>query len=75
MPFGATHSVYGFLRLAKLLNCLPGTLLAVYKFLRRLFVGVEGFPCESASNSLELCFKLRGWLYDKDGKKLTDFSQ
>ena len=77
MPFGATHSVYCFLRLAKLLHAIASRALYLLctNFYDDYILASKSSLRESASNSLELMFELTGWLYDKDGKKSTDFGK
>ena len=77
MPFGATHSVYCFLRLAKLLHAIAcrSLYLLCTNFYDDHILASKSSLCESASNSLEPMFELTGWLYDKDGKKSTDFGK
>ena len=77
MPIGATHSVYSFLRLAKLLHAIAcrALFLLCTNFYDDFILASKASLCDSASNSLELVFELTGWSYDKDGKKSTDFGK
>ena len=77
MPFGATHSVYGFLRLAKLLHAIAcrALFLLCTNFYDDFILASKDSLCQSASNSLELVFELTGWMHDKDGKKSTSFGK
>ena len=76
LPFGATHSVYSFLRLAKMIH------FAACKALRLIntnfyddFVLLSKPGCSaSAGNSMELLLMLLGWEYAKEGKKATQFA-
>ena len=75
-PFGATHSVYSFLRLAKMIH------FAACKALHWIntnfyddFVLLSKPGCSaSAGNSMELLLMLLGWEYAKEGKKATQFA-
>ena len=76
LPFGATHSVYCFLRLARMIHCIAcrGLYLMNTNFYDD-FVLMTRPGCEkSAKNSMELLFMLTGWSYARDGKKATEFS-
>ena len=70
-----THSVYSFLRLARMLYTI---------WTRELFLLTTNFyddyilaslpnSVESAKNPMELVFMLTGWRFDIDGKKATSF--
>ena len=75
MPFGATHSVYNFLRLAKALHAIAATglLLLTTNFYDDFVLASQ--PClrESGKNSMEMLFLLTGWDYAVDGRKATEF--
>ena len=76
MPFGATHSVYCFLRLAKCLYALAvrGLFLLSTNFYDDFILASQPCLCESSKNSMELLFMLTGWQFARDGKKSTAFS-
>eukprot|EP00435_Cladocopium_sp_Y103_P040568 s1901_g11.t1 len=76
MPFGATHSVYCFLRLARMLYCLitKGLYLLSTNFYDDFILASKPSMLESAKNSMELVFLLTGWVFAQDGKKSTTFS-
>ena len=76
MPFGATHSVYCFLRLARCLYSLAtrGLYLLTTNFYDDFILAAKPGLCESSKNSMELLFMLTGWLYARDGKKSTAFA-
>ena len=76
MLFGATHSVYCFLRLARCLYSLAtrGLHLLITNFYDDFFFAAKPGLCESSKNSMELLFMLTGWLYARDGKKSTAFA-
>ena len=75
LPFGATHSVFSFLRLAKSLHTLAtrALLLITTHFYDDYILASEPHLTESAQNSLELVFLLTGWNFARDGKKQTEF--
>ncbi len=75
LPFGATHSVYNFLRLSKILHVIAvrGLHLLATTFYDDFIIATQPELVESAKHSMELVFILTGWLYAKDGKKATDF--
>lgn len=77
MPFGATHSVYRFLRLAWALYAIAtrGLFLMCTNFYDDFILASRASLCDSARNSMELVFELTGWLYARDGKKCTEFGQ
>ena len=74
--FGATHSVYCFLRLARMLRSLAARgLYLVNTNLYDDFVMLSRpASAASADQSMELLFLLTGWQYAKEGKKATTFS-
>eukprot|EP00435_Cladocopium_sp_Y103_P030339 s465_g7.t1 len=76
MPFGATHSVYCFLRLARCLYALAvrGLFLLTTNFYDDFILASQPDLTESSKQSMELLFMLTGWLYAKDGKKATAFA-
>jgi hypothetical protein len=75
MPFGATHSVYNFLRLARALHAIAakGLLLLTTNFYDDFVLASQ--PClrESSKNGMEMLFLLTGWEYATDGRKATEF--
>ena len=75
MPFGATHRVYNFLRLAKALHAVAarGLLLLTTNFYDDFVLASQPNLQDSARNSMEMLFVLTGWEYAKDGKKATSF--
>ena len=75
LPFGATHSVYSFLRLARMLYtiCTRQLFLLTTNFYDDYILASLPNSVESAKNSMELVFLLTGWNFDRDGKKATSF--
>eukprot|EP00435_Cladocopium_sp_Y103_P033072 s2564_g8.t1 len=75
MPFGATHSVYCFLRLARMLYALVsrGLYLLSTNFYDDFILASKPSLTDSARNSMELVFLLTGWIFAQDGKKATCF--
>ena len=75
LPFGATHSVYSFLRLARMLYtvCARQLFLLTTNFYDDYILASLPGSVESAKNSMELVFMLTGWKFDMDGKKSTSF--
>ena len=76
LPFGATHSVYSFLRLARMLYtiCTRELYLLTTNFYDDYILASLPRSVDSAKNSMELVFMLTGWSFDRDGKKATSFS-
>ena len=76
LPFGATHSVYSFLRLAKMLHCVAcrGPKLLTTNFYDDFILASCPQLQDSAKSCLEFVFLFAGWEYAKDGKKTTEFS-
>ena len=76
MPFGATHSVFCFFRLARCLYSLAvrGLHLLTTNFYDDFILASKPGLCESSKNSMEVLFMLTGWLFARDGKKSTAFS-
>ena len=76
LPFGATHSVYSFLRLARMLYtvCTRGLYLLTTNFYDDYILASLPRSAESSKSSMELVFMLTGWRFDRDGKKATSFS-
>lgn len=75
MPFGATHSVYCFLRLSRTLFSLAvrGLHLLATKFCDDFILASRPTLCSSPQASMELLFKLTGWVFAQEGKKATNF--
>ena len=75
LPFGATHSVYSFLRLARMLYtiCTRELFLLTTNFYDDYILASLPNSTESSKNSMELVFMLTGWRFDMDGKKATTF--
>ncbi len=75
LPFGATHSVYNFLRLARMLYTImvQGLFLLTTNFYDDFILASPPQLRESASNGMELIFMLTGWLFAQEGKKATVF--
>ena len=75
LPFGATHSVYSFLRLARMLYtiCTRSLFLLTTNFYDDYILASLAQSVESAKNSMELVFMLTGWNFDRDGKKAPNF--
>ena len=76
LPLVAIHSVYSFLRLAKLLHCVAcrGPKLLKTNSYDDFILASRPQLQESAKSCLELVFLFAGWEYAKDGKKATEFS-
>ena len=76
LPFGATHSVYCFLRLAKMLHFIAARgLFAMNTNFYDDFVLVSRAETQdSAKHAMELVFLLTGWEFAREGKKKTEFS-
>ena len=75
LPFDATHSVYSFFRLARMLYtiCTRELFLLMTNFYDDDILASLPNNVESASNSMKLVFMLTGWRFDMDGKKTTSF--
>ena len=74
LPFGATHSVYNFLRLARMLyTIMVRGLFLMTNFYDDFILASPPQLQESASRGMELVFLLTGWIYAKEGKKATVF--
>ena len=73
LPFGATHSVYNFLRLARMLCTIMvrGLFLLTANFYDDFILASSPQLRVSASSGMELVFMLTGWLFAKEGKKST----
>jgi hypothetical protein len=70
LPFGATHSVYSFLRLARLLYTIAtrGLYLLTTNFYDDYILASMPGSVESSKNAMELIFMLTGWQFATDGK-------
>lgn len=77
LPFGATHSVYSFLRLAKMLRSVAcrGPELITTNFYDDFVLASHPLLQESTKNCMELVFLFTGWDFAKDGRKATEFSR
>eukprot|EP00435_Cladocopium_sp_Y103_P071499 s101_g37.t1 len=75
LPFGASHSVYSFLRLSRMLYTIAtrGLYLLTTNFYDDFILGSFPNSVESAKHSMELIFLLTGWAYATEGKKCTAF--
>ncbi|CAK9114988.1 unnamed protein product [Durusdinium trenchii] len=75
LPFGATHSVYNFLRIARALHSIAarGLFLLNTNFYDDFILVSRSANQTSASHGMEMVFLLTGWEFAKDGKKATDF--
>ena len=76
LPFGATHSVYNFLRLARMLYTIlvKGLFLITTNFYDDFILASPPSLRDSSANSMELVFMLTGWIFAREGKKSTTFS-
>ena len=76
LPFGAAHSVYSFLRLAKMLHFIAckGPRLLTTNFYDDFILASGPDLQDSAKNCLELVFMFTGWEHAREGKKATSFS-
>ena len=75
LPFGATHSVYSFLRLARMLYAIAvrGLRLLTTNFYDDFILTSPPGLKESSQNGMELVFMLTGWEFARTGKKATQF--
>ena len=75
LPFGATHSVYSFLRLARMLYAIAvqGLKLLTTNFYDDFILASPPNLRESAQNSMELVLMLTGWEFARSGKKAAQF--
>ena len=76
LPVGATHSVYNFLRLARMLFAIAtrALFLMTTNFYDDFVLASTPGLRESSRSSMELVFMLTGWEFDREGKKATVFS-
>ena len=77
LPFGATHSVFSFLRLARMIHCIAtrGAKLITTNFYDDFILASPPALQDSARNCMELIFLLTGWEFAKEGRKATEFSE
>ena len=75
LPFGATQSVYSFLRLAKALHAIAtrGLFLLTTNFYDDYVLASEPELAESSRHAMEMVFLLTGWTFAREGKKATEF--
>ena len=75
LPFGATHSVYNFLRLARALHSIAarGLYLLNTNFYDDFILVSKERNTKSAEHGMEMVFLLTGWEFARDGKKSTVF--
>ena len=75
LPFGAVHSVYCFLRLAKAIHAIAtrALFLITTNFYDDFILAAPDELKDSSRHSMEMIFLLLGWEYAKDGKKCTEF--
>ena len=72
LPFGATHSVYSFLRLARMLYSIAtrGLMLMTTNFYDDFILASPRSLTSSSACGMELVFMLTGWNFAREGKKL-----
>lgn len=77
LPFGATHSVFSFLRLARMIHCIAtrGAKLITTNFYDDFILASPPALQDSARNSMELIVMLTGWEFATEGRKATDFAE
>lgn len=75
LRFGATHSVYCFLRLARTIYAVAtlGLKLLTANFYDDFILASEPGLVDSSKNAMELLLLLAGWDYAKTGKKALEF--
>ena len=75
LPFGAIHSVYSFLRLARMLYAIAvrGLKLLTTNFYDDFILASPPMLKDSAQSGMELVFMLTGWEFARSGKKSTEF--
>ena len=76
LPFGASHSVYSFLRLARVLYAIAvkGLYLLSTNFYDDYILAAKPSMVVSSENAIQLVFLLTGWIFAKEGSKATVFS-
>ena len=77
LPFGATHSVFNFLRLARMIHHIAcrGAYLLTTNFYDDFILASNDCLRESSKNCMELIFLFTGWDFATDGKKATTFAE
>ena len=77
LPFGATHSVFNFLRLARMIHCIAcrGAHLITTNFYDDFILASNERLKESSKNCMELIFLFAGWDFATEGRKATTFSE
>ena len=77
LPFGATHSVYSFLRPARMIHTAAAKALYVLNtnFYDDFVLLSNPEASKSANLSMEVLFLLTGWEFAKEGKKSTTFGE
>lgn len=75
LPFGATHSVYCFFRLARIIYAIAtlGLKLLTTNFYDDFILASQPGLVDSSKNAMELLFLLTGWEHATTGKKATQF--
>ena len=75
LPFGASHSVYSFLRLSRMIFEIASRSLYLMNtnFYDDFVLSSPTDLQRSAARSFELLLSLSGWIYATDGKKATVF--
>ena len=76
LPFGATHSVFSFLRLSRMIFTIAtrALFLLVTSFFDDFVLATPQGMTESAASSMELIFMITGWDFAREGRKRTTFS-
>ena len=77
LPFGATHSVFNFLRLARMIHCIAcrGTHLITTNLYDDFILASNERLKKSSKNCMELIFLFTGWDFATEGKNATTFSE
>ena len=75
MPFGATHSVFAFLRLSKQIYSLAvrGLGIPLTNFYDDFILCSTPPLAANTASCMELLLDLTGWIYAKTGSKATEF--
>ena len=75
LPFGATHSVYNFLRVVRMIHCISsrGAKLITTIFYDDFIFASNCVLRESAKNCMELIFLDAGWEFATEGMETTYF--
>ena len=76
LPFGATHSVYNFLRLSRMIYMLAvkGLALITTNFYDDYILATHPALSESSKNAMEFLFIITGWKFAQEGSKATEFN-